>query len=297
MWSKSESKRRSSDTKRRSSDTQGLGESHDSELKNLIPLLSRPQRRGSHALDYTFGICPMPGTANTCEQDMKKRVRNNLKASQEKLTTMGPSERIETKAKTLKRLTFDKDAFELALTKPCLRFSKAIDTLLSYCDARQKLDPLLPQSALSGYGSWTSRSVEVLECDVLKWRNGLSDLLTDEKGQQAFAKFLKSEYSGENLSFWLHTRRYRRAPINSHRRIARVIYDKHISEDCGEPVNLPQRESSTILNALESEQALNRFLFDDAAEHIFKLMKTDSYKRFLNSAVYQDLLDVCKVKL
>lgn len=74
------------------------------------------------------------------------------------------------------------------------------------------MDPLLPQSALSGYGSWTSRSVEVLECDVLKWRNGLSDLLTDEKGQQAFAKFLKSEYSGENLSFWLHTRRYRRAP-------------------------------------------------------------------------------------
>ena len=54
--------------------------------------------------------------------------------------------------------------------------------------------------------------------------------------------------------------------VNSHRRIARVIYDKHISEDCGEPVNLPQRESSTILNALESEQALNRFLFDDAAE-------------------------------
>ena len=48
----------------------------------------------------------------------------------EKLTSMGPSERIETKAKTLKRLTFDKDAFELALTKPCLRFSKAIDTLL-----------------------------------------------------------------------------------------------------------------------------------------------------------------------
>ena len=32
-------------------------------------------------------------------------------------------------------------------------------------------------------------------------------------------------------------------------------------------------------------------------KHIFKLMKTDSYKRFLNSAVYQDLLDVCKVKL
>lgn len=65
---------------------------------------------------------------------------------------------------------------------------------------------------------------------------------------------------------WLNTDPNCDISVNSHRRIARVIYDKHISEDCGEPVNLPQRESSTILNALESEQALNRFLFDDAAE-------------------------------
>ena len=65
---------------------------------------------------------------------------------------------------------------------------------------------------------------------------------------------------------WLNTYSNCDISVNSHRRIARVIYDKHISEDCGEPVNLPQRESSTILNALESESALNRFLFDDAAE-------------------------------
>ena len=58
----------------------------------------------------------------------------------------------------------------------------------------------------------TIRDLTALECDPLKWKNGLSDLLADDRGQQAFAKFLKSEYSGENLSFWLHTRRYRRAP-------------------------------------------------------------------------------------
>ena len=54
--------------------------------------------------------------------------------------------------------------------------------------------------------------------------------------------------------------------VNAHRRIARVIYDKHISEACGEPVNLPQTESRIILKALESELPLTRFLFDDAAE-------------------------------
>ena len=54
--------------------------------------------------------------------------------------------------------------------------------------------------------------------------------------------------------------------VNAHRRIARVIYDKHISDACGEPVNLPQTESRIILKALESELPLTRFLFDDAAE-------------------------------
>ena len=43
---------------------------------------------------------------------------------------MGPSERVELKVKGIKRLEFDKAALELALIKPCHRFSKAIDTLL-----------------------------------------------------------------------------------------------------------------------------------------------------------------------
>ena len=82
----------------------------------------------------------------------------------------------------------------------------------SYCDARERIDPLLPQSALSGYNSWSSRDQTAIESEPLKWKNGLSDLLRHQHGQEAFAKFLKSEYSGENLTFWLQTRRYRRAP-------------------------------------------------------------------------------------
>ena len=46
------------------------------------------------------------------------------------MATMGPSERVELKVKGIKKLEFDKAALELALTKPCHRFSKAIDTLI-----------------------------------------------------------------------------------------------------------------------------------------------------------------------
>ena len=48
-----------------------------------------------------------------------------------------------------------------------------------------------------------------MESEPLKWKNGLADLLRHKNGQIAFEKFLKSEYSGENLTFWVHTRRYR----------------------------------------------------------------------------------------
>jgi len=87
---------------------------------------------------------PMPGQANTSEQDMKKRVRNNRIASNDQMATMGPSERIEMKQKDIRRLELEKDALEKALIKPCHRFSKAIETLISYCDARERIDPLLP---------------------------------------------------------------------------------------------------------------------------------------------------------
>lgn len=83
---------------------------------------------------------------------------------------------------------------------------------ISYCDARERIDPLLPHSALSGYNSWSSRDQTAVESEPLKWKNCLQDLLRHQHGQEAFAKFLKSEYSGENLTFWLHTRRYRCAP-------------------------------------------------------------------------------------
>lgn len=53
--------------------------------------------------------------------------------------------------------------------------------------------------------------------------------------------------------------------------IARAIYERHISDECQEPVNLPQSDRRKIARSLESEEPLTRFLFDDAAElgHIF----------------------------
>lgn len=41
----------------------------------------------------------------------------------------------------------------------------------------------------------------------------------------------------------------------------------------------------------------NRWSFDEAADHIFCLMKNDSYQRFLRSELYRDLVNISKKKV
>ena len=57
--------------------------------------------------------------------------------------------------------------------------------------------------------------------------------------------------------------------VSRQRVIARRIHEVHLSDECQEPVNLPQQDLRKITRALESEEPLTRFLFDDAAEVSF----------------------------
>ena len=43
---------------------------------------------------------------------------------------MGPSERIEMKQKSIRRLEIEQEALHKALIKPCHRFSNAIESLI-----------------------------------------------------------------------------------------------------------------------------------------------------------------------
>lgn len=85
----------------------------------------------------------------------------------------------------------------------------------SHCEARQRIDPMLPESTITGSNSWTSRDQSVSESEPLRWKHSLHDLLRSSDGEEAFAKFLRSEYSGENLTFWLAAKRYKRGPGNN----------------------------------------------------------------------------------
>uniref|UniRef100_A0A8C6VDE2 RGS domain-containing protein n=1 Tax=Naja naja TaxID=35670 RepID=A0A8C6VDE2_NAJNA len=107
-------------------------------------------------------------------------------------------------------------------------------------------------------------------------------------GRAAFHAFLKSEFSEENLDFWLACEDYRKLRgCDKLQESAKKIFDQYITIQAPKEVNLDsQTRDVTNRNILLP----TRSCFDQAQKRIFGLMEKDSYPRFLRSLVYQDLV-------
>ncbi|XP_023773777.1 regulator of G-protein signaling 4-like, partial [Cyanistes caeruleus] len=124
------------------------------------------------------------------------------------------------------------------------------------------------------------------------WGSGTStDLLPFGQsvgGLAAFRAFLKSEYSEENIEFWVSCEEYKKtkSPAKLSPK-ARKIYDEFISVQATKEVNLDScTREKTSHNMLEPTLSC----FDEAQRKIFTLMEKDSYRRFLKSPYYLDLV-------
>ncbi|CAH2311788.1 regulator of G- signaling 4 [Pelobates cultripes] len=126
--------------------------------------------------------------------------------------------------------------------------------------------------------------------DIKKWTESLENLINNECGVQAFRSFLQSEYSEENLDFWLACENYKKLknpaklPIN-----AQKIYEDFISVEATREVNLDSAtREDTTKNLLQPTNST----FDQAQHKIFILMEKDSYRRFLKSQFYLELTNI-----
>ncbi|KAG7223789.1 hypothetical protein INR49_026472 [Caranx melampygus] len=114
----------------------------------------------------------------------------------------------------------------------------------------------------------------------------LETLLTSKTGLQAFRGFLRSEFSEENLEFWLACEDYRVSSSNLQKLKASSIYTQFINPDAQqevggkESVNLDAETREALLSAMDSPSADT---FKDAQQRIYSLMAKDSFPRFLRS--------------
>ncbi|XP_033221988.1 regulator of G-protein signaling loco isoform X2 [Belonocnema kinseyi] len=126
--------------------------------------------------------------------------------------------------------------------------------------------------------------------NVHSWASSFEKLLGDPKGLQTFAEFLKKEFSHENIYFWAACERYTDTEdLASRRRLARQIYQRHLSATAAEPVNVDSHAAGQITQELLNVAPAD--LFMQAQKQVFNLMKFDSYPRFLRSDLYRRCLE------
>eukprot|EP00066_Takifugu_rubripes_P006952 XP_003972109.1 PREDICTED: regulator of G-protein signaling 5-like [Takifugu rubripes] len=112
----------------------------------------------------------------------------------------------------------------------------------------------------------------------------LETLLTSKSGLQAFQEFLRSEYSEENLKFWLACEAYRGAPSKTK---ANSICSQFITADAPQEVNLDAETREALLSVMDSVCAET---FSTAQRRIYALMAKDSFPRFLRSTQYSHVI-------
>ncbi|ETE60190.1 Regulator of G-protein signaling 19, partial [Ophiophagus hannah] len=118
------------------------------------------------------------------------------------------------------------------------------------------------------------RPFQTVNPEVKGWSQSFDKLMKNPAGRNVFREFLRTEYSEENMLFWLACEELK-SECNKHAidEKARVIYEDYIS----------------ILSPKEMQEP-STHTFDDAQLQIYTLMHRDSYPRFLNSAIYKALL-------
>ncbi|XP_046875086.1 regulator of G-protein signaling 1 [Hypomesus transpacificus] len=121
-----------------------------------------------------------------------------------------------------------------------------------------------------------------------KWAESLNALLDSRAGVSVFGAFLRSEFSEENLQFYLACEQYRHSSNNfSLQRRARDICATYIQPGAPREVNLDSKTRELTMQLL---QAPSHTSLCHAQKRIYTLLDTDCYPRFLQSNIYLSLL-------
>uniref|UniRef100_A0A8D1M0S0 RGS domain-containing protein n=1 Tax=Sus scrofa TaxID=9823 RepID=A0A8D1M0S0_PIG len=120
------------------------------------------------------------------------------------------------------------------------------------------------------------------------WARSFEQLMLTAAGRNAFREFLRTEFSEENLLFWMACEELKKeANKTIIEEKARIIYEDYISILSPKEVSLDSRVRELIDRNMAEPSP---HIFDDAQLQIYTLMHRDSYPRFLSSTLYKDLL-------
>ncbi|XP_028259169.1 regulator of G-protein signaling 21-like [Parambassis ranga] len=125
--------------------------------------------------------------------------------------------------------------------------------------------------------------------DVVAWGESFDHLLECKTGQLVFEDFLRTEYSEENLLFWLACEDYKKLTrMREMMTAAKRIYAEFVQVDAPRQINIDCVTREEISKNISRPEPS---CFDRAQRLIYSLMENDCYPRFLKSEIYQALLE------
>ncbi|MBN3320310.1 RGS7 protein, partial [Atractosteus spatula] len=251
---------------------------------------------------------PVPGCVNTTEVDIKKssrmknphKTRKSVYGLQNDIRSHSPTHApaAEAKQPTAEELHDQIKFWQVQLDRHRLKMSKVAESLLGYTEQYIEYDPFLTPPDPSN--PWMSDDTTLWELEaskepgqqrVKRWGFGINEVLKDPVGREQFLKFLESEFSSENLRFWLAVQELKKRPIREVPARVQEIWLEFLAPGAPSAINV---DSKSYDKTTQNVKDPGRYTFEDAQEHIYKLMKSDSYARFIRSSAYQELLQAKK---
>uniref|UniRef100_K7FH44 Regulator of G protein signaling 6 n=1 Tax=Pelodiscus sinensis TaxID=13735 RepID=K7FH44_PELSI len=247
---------------------------------------------------------PVPGCVNTTEMDIRKcrRMKNPQKVkksvygvtedSQSQSPVHMPSQPVRktTKEDFRKQITF----LNVQIDRHCLKMSKVAERMEQWSLYFMQYQPVFSKQEVPE--PWISDDTTLWDIEMSKepsqqrvkrWGFSIDEVLKDPVGRDLFLRFLESEFSSENLRFWLAVQDLKKQPLQDVATRVEEIWQEFLAPGAQSAINL---DSHSYERTSQNVKDPGRYTFEDAQEHIYKLMKSDSYARFLRSNAYQDLL-------
>ncbi|XP_058270654.1 regulator of G-protein signaling 14 isoform X2 [Hemibagrus wyckioides] len=165
----------------------------------------------------------------------------------------------------------------LAVSDGELNTLESVKRTSTQCSNSNSSLPSVPSGGARGVGQ------------VASWAVSFERLLEDPLGVLYFTEFLKSEVSMENILFWLACENFRKIPAHNTEKLNREalsIYNSYLSKCACNPINIDDK----VRVDEKDVQQPHPDIFQKAQEQIFKLMKFDSYTRFVRSQLYQNCM-------
>ncbi|KAF7202824.1 regulator of G-protein signaling 21 [Nothobranchius furzeri] len=180
---------------------------------------------------------------------------------------------------------------------PKLLFSKIhlydLKDLLMNVQKPRRIDIVLSGRRHKNY-TWNISGQKVTnETSDLSWPDdrkhqlSLEKILANKKYLAAFRSYLQSEFSEENIEFWLACEDFKTTalPEDLHWK-AEKIYEEFIKPTANREINVDHHVREKIQRSLEKPSCS---CFDEAQKHVYLLMLRDTCPRFLHSDAYLSL--------